>query len=318
MYVTFTNSQYLWYMLSVPLLIASHFAFFKYSRKKAMRFANFQALKKVSEGKILSKNHTILWLRMFILICLIFALAGTKLYYKGITNQNDFVIALDTSSSMTAGDVAPSRIEAAKEYSKIFVEKVHPGTSVGLVTFSGAAFIEVLPTQELAKVRSILGEIEIANTGGTNIPDAIVTSTNLLLSSKKGRTIILITDGSNTASYFTRDPIKSGIKYAKENNVIINTIGLGNNEGPIGYLPEYYNISSVYEEANLIQIANETNGKYYYATTAAEVDAAFKGILSTSMEGYVEIDLGFGLLIISLGLLFMEWGLISTRFRALP
>ena len=318
MYLTFENPEYLWFLLSIPLLIVSHFAFLRYSKRKAIRFANFQALKRVSNQKIMTKNHMVLLARMVILFTLILAVSGTKVWYLAYTNQNDFVIAIDSSSSMTAKDLEPSRFEAAKDYTIKFIDELSTDSKVGLVSFSGASFIETLPTDDFSKLRKSINGLEIAKVGGTNIPDAIVTSTNLLLASDKGRTIILMTDGSNTVSYFIRDPILEGINYARQNNVMIYTIGIGSETGPIGYLPEYYNISSVYDSNTLMKIANETGGRYFDAKTTKDLDNTFDAILANASEAYIGFDLGIGLLIIALGMIFLEWGLISTRFRAIP
>lgn len=318
MYLTFENPEYLWYILSIPLLIISHYAFLKYSRRKAMRFANFEALKKVTNQNIMTKNNLVLLTRMIILFSLILAIAGTKLWYEGYTNENDFVIAIDVSSSMTASDLEPTRLEAAKEYSKQFIDRIQSDSEIGLITFSGASFIEKIPTRNKGSLKNAVNDIEPAHVGGTNIADAIVTSTNLLLPSDKGRTMILLTDGSNTVSYFIKDPINEGIGYAQSKNVKIYSIGIGSNSGPIGYLPEYYNISAVYDENILLKIANETGGRYYDAKNNAQLQAAFSEILIASNRAYIGIDLGPGLLIIALALIFLEWGLISTRFRAIP
>lgn len=318
MYLSFSHPGFLWYLLSIPLLIISHFAFLKYVKRRAMRFANFQALKRVSEQKILTKNHVILIIRAFILCALIFAISGTSVWYKGLSNENDFIIAIDASSSMSAQDFQPSRFEAAKQYTNGFLDNLKSDSAVGLVSFAGAAFIENLPTKSKTELKDSLKILDIAHEGGTNIADAIITSTNLLLSSKKGKTIVLLTDGSNTAGYFTKDPISESIKYAKQNNIMIYTIGIGTNSAPIGYLPEYYNISSVYDEENLMRIANNTGGQYYNAQSNAQIQQAYTNILSDTKESYLGIDLSVGLLIIALALIFLEWGLISTRFRAIP
>ena len=318
MYFTFENPKYLWYLFSIPLLIISHFAFLKYSRRKAIKFANFQALKKVSDQKVVTKNHIVLIIRMLILILLILSISGTTLWYLGYTNQNDYILAIDTSASMTAQDVQPTRLDAAKKYTSQFLDNLKSDSKVGVVSFSGAAMIENLPSNDFSQLREKINTLEISHVGGTNIPDAIVTSTNLLLPSKKGKAIVLLTDGSNTASYFIKDPINEAINYAKENNIIIYTIGLGTNTGPIGYLPEYYNVSAVADQNTLFRLANETGGKYYNALDTNELQKAYIDITSNSQEAYLSIELSLGLLIIALALLFMEWGLISTRFRAIP
>jgi Ca-activated chloride channel family protein len=318
MYFAFEHPIYLWYLLSIPLLIVTHYAFLKYTRRRALRFANFQALKRVTDEKVVTKNHLILIVRSIIILCLILAIAGTTLWYKGLTNSNDFVIAIDTSSSMTAQDFKPSRIEVAKDYVKTFIDNLDSGANIGILTFSGAAFIEHLPSSDKAEVKRAVSDILPAQVGGTDIAGAIVTASNLLLSSDKGKIMILITDGSNTVNFFTKDPIDEGIKYAKSNSISIYTVGLGTNSGPIGYLPEYYNVSSVFDDATLIKIANMTGGKYYYAGSNQELDATYKDILSQTKEAFIPLKLAPILAVASLLLIFLEWGMISTRFRGLP
>jgi Ca-activated chloride channel homolog len=318
MYLTFNDPRFLWYLLSVPLLVISHYAFLKYARKRAMRFANFEALKRISNERIMTKNHIILILRVLILSFLILAISGTSLWYMGASDQNDYIIAIDVSSSMSSGDFSPSRLEAAKRYSDIFISNAKPDAKIGLVSFSGASFIEYLPSKDRAGLRSAVSDLSFSTAGGTNIPDAIITSTNLLIPSEKGKAVILLTDGSNTAGYYAKDPIGEGIKYAKLNNIIMYTIGIGSTTGPIGYLPEYYNISSVYDENVLLRIANETSGRYYSALDNQELEQAFRDIVGDSRVANIQIDLTMGLLITALGLIFLEWGLISTRYRSLP
>ena len=192
MYFTFQHPEYLWYLLSLPLLVISHFAFLKYSRRKAIRFANFQALKKVSDQKILTKNHIVLITRTLILTFLILSIAGTTVWYKGFTNENDFILAIDTSASMTAQDFPPTRLESAKKYTIQFINNLKSDSNVGVVSFSGAALIEQIPIKDYGSLKEAINDLEIAHVGGTNIPDAIVTSTNLLLPSKKGKNYNLI------------------------------------------------------------------------------------------------------------------------------
>lgn len=318
MYFAFEHSGYLWYLLSIPLLIISHFAFLKYTRKRAIQFANFQALKRVSEQHILTKNYTLLIIRTITLLCIILALAGTTFYYMGDTNNNDFIIALDISSSMSAKDFTSTRLDAAKEYVKTFIDNVESDSAFGVVTFAGVAFIEQLPTRDHSEVKQAIDNINLADVGGTDIPAAIITSTNLLLPSKNGKTIILLTDGSNTVSFFNKDPVSEGIAYARLNNVVIHAIGLGTNSGPIGYLPEYYNVSAIYDEDSLVRLTNETGGQYYYAENNQELSATYNDILDDVRKAYIGIELQTWLMTVGLLLIFFEWALISTRFRGLP
>jgi Ca-activated chloride channel family protein len=316
--ITFDNPIYLWYLLCIPLLIYTHFYLFRHTRLKAMRFANFEALKRVTGEKLITKNITLLVIRMFILVCVIVAASGAVFWYEGMVNENDFVIAIDTSASMAAQDIPPTRLDAAKNAAVRFIESLESKSDIGVVTFAGTTFIDSVPIDNKDSLRKTIASIDISKTGGTDISGAIITSTNLLLSSEQGKTIVLITDGSNTVGAFIEDSIQNSVDYAVKNHVVVYTIGVGSEAGPIGYLPEYYNVSAVYNENTLLQVSNQTSGSYFRALDVDALDRAYESISDASKKGFIPMKLSYGLMVIALLLLFIEWGLISTRFRRIP
>lgn len=315
---TFDNPIYLWYLLAIPFLIYTHFYLFRHTKLKAMMFANFEALKRVTGEKLITKNIIILVIRVLVLSCIILAASGAIFWYEGSVNENDFVIAIDISASMAAQDIKPTRLEAAKETAIEFVDKLKSKSNIGVVSFAGTTFIDTVPIDNKESIKKTIEKIDISKTGGTDIPGAIITSTNLLLGSEKGKSIILITDGSNTIGAFIKDSIKNSVDYAVKNHVIIHSIGVGSDTGPIGYLPEYYNISAVYNENVLINISNATGGNYFIALNNDELIEAYGEINKAARKGFISVKLSYGLMLIALVLLFLEWGLISTRFRRIP
>ncbi|MBC8494726.1 VWA domain-containing protein [archaeon] len=317
--VTFQSPIYLWFILSIPLLIITHFYLLKHSRKKALKFANFETIKRVTGKRLITKNLTVLAIRSVIIFLVVLAVSGSTLWYEGTSNKNDFVIAIDTSASMTAEDLNPTRIDAAKEHAKSFADLLKTDTRIGLVTFAGITFINQVPTTNRMEIKNAIDKIEIMKSGGTDIPGAIITATNLLADSTKGKTIILITDGSNTMGTFLEESIEESIAYAQDHHVIIHAIGTGSEaEEPIGYIPKYYNISAVYNENNLIKITNLTVGRYFHAADNEKLVDAFKELSLDADKAILHIDLSFGLIMIILLLLFVEWGLINTKFRRQP
>jgi len=316
--LSFNNPEYLWLLLSLPVLFITHFFLLKYTKKRAMKFANFEAMSRVAGTTFVTKNITILVLRLFIILLLIFAAAGTAFWYKGNSNKNDFILAIDTSASMTAQDFDPDRLGAAKQKASDFLDSLKTRTEVGLISFSGATFIDQMPTSNLDLVRQKILLLDIAPAGGTDISSAIITGTNLLLNSKKQKAIVLMTDGSNTAGPFVENIVQRGIDYAKKYHVIIYTVGIGTNQTSIGYVPEGMNIMAVYDEETLRLVANETGGEYYRAYDEQGLKKAFENIGKNSEQGYLSFDLSFICLSIAILLLFIEWGLINTRFRTIP
>jgi len=316
--LTFDNPLYLWYLLSIPFLIYSHFYLLKHTKQKAMKFANFDALKRVTGEKLITKNIILLILRSILLTCIILAVSGMTIWYSGLVNQNDFIIAIDVSASMGAQDIQPNRLEAAKSYAKEIIDNLKTVSNIGVVTFSGTTFIDSAPINNKDTLKKTIDAIELSKAGGTDIAGALITSTNMLQSSAKGKTIIIMTDGSNTVGAFISDSVKNALDYAKKNHIIVHAIGIGSESGPIGYLPQYYNVSAIYNENTLLDITNQTGGEYFRVIENADLREAEDKMEEASTKAMIPIRMSYGLMLIVLLLLFVEWGLINTRFRRIP
>ncbi len=318
MQIVFESARNLWFLLSIPLLIVLHYHFTFHVKRQALLFANFRALKRITGKRLITRNNLLLTLRILTLLFAILAISGTVLWYQGASNKNDFVIALDTSASMSAQDVPPTRLDAAKEDAKLFLDALDSQTRVGLVTFSGVSLILDPPTEDKRLLKEDIDKVQVLEAGGTDIPSAIITSTNLLIDTTKGRAIILITDGSNTIETFLDASLQRAVNYAQEHRVTINAIGIGTMQGPIGYLPRYYNVSAVYNEKNLQNLTAATGGIYAHATNSDELFSAFQKIAAKTTEQTLRRDLRAPLMLLALFFLFVEWVLSNTRYRGLP
>src|SRR3989344_2294049 len=124
MEITFTNPEYLWFLFVIPILILVHFAGLRSTRRKALKFANFEAIERVTGGQVLSKNLFLLTIRLIIVILFVLALAGTIYWYAGQGSDFDFVLAIDASNSMLATDLPPNRIEVAKIRAQEFISLI--------------------------------------------------------------------------------------------------------------------------------------------------------------------------------------------------
>ncbi len=317
--ITFNHPAYLWLLLAIPIVIASHFYLLRYSKRKAMKFANFETLKRITGKHLLTKNISLLTARVFILLFAILAVSGSVLWYEGKSNEHNFVLAIDTSASMTTQDLFPTRLDVAKKHATKFVDSLDSDAKIGIITFSGITFINLPLEQSKYEAKKAIENIEIMEAGGTDIPGAIITATNMLSSTDKGKTMILLSDGSSTAGSFLEDSIRQSVEYAQNSHIIIHTIGTGTTkEEPVGYLPTYYNISSVYSEETLQMISNKTGGEYYDGANEQQITDAFKEISENADKAKLSFDLSFVLILISTILLFLEWGVINTRLRKIP
>lgn len=309
MEVVFKNPQYLWFLISIILLIVIHFYTLKHQKRKALRFANFDAIARVTGEEILSRNISVLFIRASALFLITIALAGTTIWYQGQTSEANFVLAIDASTSMSATDFSPSRIEAAKDSAIKFVESVGTDTQVGIISFSGASFIEEDMTEDYKEVKDSIRNIQISSYGGTDLGEAIISATNLLLKDTKPRALVLLTDGRSNIGI----PLEDAVSYANENKVTIHAIGVGTPEGGT-FAGE---ATSRLDEESLKTIALNTDGNYYKASDKKALEEAYDKIIKLNKQR-VSFNTTPVAMLLALLILFVEWALISTKYKILP
>jgi len=199
---------------------------------------------------------------------------GKKLSDVKVTSR-DVLVCLDTSRSMLAQDISPTRLQHAKWWTKELAKKCE-GDRFGLINFAGEAILECPLTSSQS---SFLDYLENSDTnsipvGGTNIGAAL----NIALNAFKGaegshQAIILITDGDELQG----DSMEL-LEEIKELQIPIITVGIGDpNEPGVIQLPdgkilrdsEGNPVISKLNESGLVRIAKATNG-IYARTTSTE------------------------------------------------
>ncbi len=190
----------------------------------------------------------------------------------------DVLVALDTSYSMNAEDVAPSRLEKAKSEIRGLIGRLK-GDRIGLIAFAGTAIVQCPLTLDYGAASLFLdiADTETIPEPGTSLAAAIQTATSAFIAKeRKYKVLAIITDGEDLEGQ-----VQAAIDTAKEAGVIIYTIGVGSPEGrPIpvrdmkGDIIEYRKdpegqvVVSRLDERALAQIASETGGRYFRATTS--------------------------------------------------
>ncbi len=311
MEITFSNPQYLWFLLVIPLIIFSHFFSLRVSRGKALKFANFGALSRIDSSKIVSRNWTLLFLRIAVISLIILAIASPIVWYWGLSSDLEYIVAIDASGSMLADDFEPNRLEAAKSSASIFIEGVSQDTKVGVISFSGNTFVEQRPTNDMKMVEDEINSINVRYSSGTAIGDAIITSSNLFEhGTVKSKVLMLLTDGQNTVG----TSVEEALKYAKESGVTIYTLGVGTKEGArFGAV----DVLSKIDETSLKEIAFKTGGLYYPIEDKEQLINAFRTITSKNRKK-IPFSLSFPLMIFILILLALEWGFMSAIYKVAP
>ncbi|MCS7223236.1 MAG: VWA domain-containing protein [Armatimonadetes bacterium] len=201
----------------------------------------------------------------------------------------DIVIALDVSSSMSATDFRPNRLEAAKEVITRFLDLLasyRSGDRVGLVAFSGEAFTACPLTNDLEFVKDAVLTVPTAQSGavrdGTAIGDGLTVAIARLSSSPaKSRIIILASDGENNTG---RVEPPTGAQYAKERGIRIYTIGIGSERGTSFFIDPATGRTSItrhygFNPDLLRRLAATTGGTYFFAGDEGTLEAILRVIL---------------------------------------
>jgi Ca-activated chloride channel family protein len=150
----------------------------------------------------------------------------------------DVAIAFDISKSMLARDVAPSRLQAARELLLRLVTTLQ-GDRVALVPFAGVAFTQSPLTADNSAIRLYLDSLDPQKmpVGGTNLAMAITQATQLLTgpadkaeNAGRSRVILLLTDGEDVAPG-AGDAAKKAARKAAEQGIALYAIGIGTMTG---------------------------------------------------------------------------------------
>lgn len=273
----FSNPEYFYFLLVIPVLIGFYWYSVKQQKKQIKLFGNFDTVMSLIPGHSFRRASTKMVLVLVAILLLLVGLAGpqfgaklTEVKRKGI----ELIIALDVSNSMLAQDIQPNRIERAKQSISQLVDKLS-NDRIGLIVFSGDAYIQLPITNDYASAKMFLSTINpgIVPKQGTAIGSAIeLALSSFSPESKTSKVIVVISDGENHED----DPVEAA-KLAAEQGVIVHTIGIGSPDGaPIPFGPNNSFLKDEKGEVVVTRLDEETlskiavvgNGKYVRATNS--------------------------------------------------
>jgi Ca-activated chloride channel family protein len=201
---------------------------------------------------------------------------------KGI----DIAIALDVSKSMLATDIAPDRLERAKQFIGKLINEM-PDDRIALVLFAGKAYLQMPLTIDHNAAQMFVSSAtpDAVPQQGTVISDALKMSAAVFNSQdKKFKAVIVISDGED----HDEDAVTTAKSLAQQ-GVMINTVGIGSPGGaeiidPSTGQPKKdeagNTVISKLNEEELKQIAKATNGIYIRLQSSDEAVSILKGQLS--------------------------------------
>jgi len=212
--------------------------------------------------------------------------------------EGTVILAFDVSASMTATDLSPSRLEAAKTAATTFVEAQPPGVVIGVVAFSDSGLSVQPPTSDRAAVVAAIDRLTAGR--GTSLGQGILASltaiaqaesdtpafyysdrspepspspTPVPAGSHDSAVVILLSDGENTEA---PDPVAAA-QTAADRGIRIDTVGIGSPGGATLDL-DGFQVHTQLDEATLQRIADLTDGSYYRAGDADQLTAVYAGL----------------------------------------
>jgi Ca-activated chloride channel family protein len=250
-------------LLALPAAALAYAAYRKRVARRAVPFPDVDILVAASQrGRL--RQYVPIGLSALALAGFLFALARPQVTRAVPKEQATIMLAIDTSGSMSADDVAPYRLKAAQDAAKKFAEKVPRQYKIGLVSFSGVATNLVTPTTDRAALDSAIDTLRAD--GATAIGEAIFASLDAIRSTQPGVTklrsarILLLSDGENTTGRSTDQAIQAAV----EAGVPVATVALGT---PDGVLP---NGRPVPPNLEALRALAESTGAVSYESRDAE------------------------------------------------
>lgn len=274
------------WLLPLAFLIAAGFAFaYLYTQRRrdrqTLRFSNLAFLVAAAQPPIWpARLLAAAWIAAGLLVS--FAAAGPRARLWIPVRDGSVILCVDTSGSMAATDVSPTRADAAQSAMRAFIQQAPQGVAVGIVSFAGDAQLILPPTRDRDRVPAALAAVPAPN-GATAIGDALALAQRSLPHSGK-RVIVLITDGENNAG---TDPIEASKALASD-KITLYTIGIGTNSGAL--VPGTMQEAGLDEQA-LQTYAQITGGAYSRAENAAQLREALARLGRTTTYERTGVDL---------------------------
>ncbi|MDP1743110.1 VWA domain-containing protein [Polaromonas sp.] len=340
----FQSPHYLWLMLALPLLPLAYLWLLRRRGKLAVRYSSLGAVRAATAGRQW-RQHVPPALLLLAVAGLLLATARPMARVPLPWARTTIVLAMDVSLSMRVSDVQPTRMVAAQEAAKLFLQDLPRKIEVALVTFAGSTQVAHAATLDRPALVAAIDGFQMQR--GTAVGSAIVTSLAELFpdhginleeltygSKPRGKSlddkdkpppqpltpvapgsynaaaIILLTDGRRTTGVDTLE----AAKMAADRGVRIHVIGLGS-VGDSSAMPEGMAIYLQLDEPTLREVARMTGGEYHQAGTAEALRSVYENLGSRVQVQTRETEVTALLALLAAGLALAAGGLSLLWFR---
>ena len=291
---------YFYYLAIIPAIVVVFLLVLWWKKRIQKQFADHKLIQKLSPEKSTFKSFLKITVFCLALAFLIISLTNPKMGTKLETVKRegvDIVFALDVSKSMVAEDIAPNRLEKAKQIITKIVENLG-SDRVGIIIYAGNSYPLLPITTDYAAAKMFLqnANTDMVSSQGTAINDAIERPLTYYDDNEQtNRFLVIVSDGEDH-----EENTLELAKQAAEKGIKIYTVGIGTAKGgPIplkengrvmGYKKDSKGMVVVTQmnEQILRDIANAGNGKYINGNKTQETIASIKEVLEKAEKNEFE------------------------------
>jgi Ca-activated chloride channel family protein len=284
--VSFSSPTAFVALLVVPLLVALYLYAARRRRRAAARFANPALVPNLVPESPGWRRHVPWALVLASLALLVVGIARPHVVRDVTRNEATIVLAVDTSRSMAATDVEPSRFDAARSVAQAFLEDVPDEYNVGIVSFATSADPVLPPTLDREAARVALRELRLGS--GTALGTAVTRAVDMALGKREEEAaptpsedrspaaVLVFSDGAQTSGEVRPLP---AAQRARRLGVPVSTVAVGTGEAVVevplpGGLKQRVTVPP--EPQSLRLIARTTNGTFVDAPGAGSLERVYE------------------------------------------
>lgn len=282
--MSFLHPERLLLLLGVAALAVGYVVVWRRRTAAALRYAQPHLHDRLVPGRTTgARRHVAPALALGALALVLVSAAQPTRQERVPREQGVVVLAIDTSLSMQATDISPTRLEAAIDGATDFVEELPPGIEVGLVAFDSDARLLVSPTDDhdavVASISTLTTNARTATGEGVYASlDAVQAA--LAEEAADGEeavpaAIVLLSDGVETVGR----SVDSATQAAVEAEVPVSTIAYGTPTGTVTIEGQTMQVPA--DTQTMAAVADATGGTYFEATSAGELQDVYADIQTT-------------------------------------
>jgi Ca-activated chloride channel family protein len=237
------------------------------------------------------------------------------------------IIAIDTSRSMGATDIAPTRLAAAQATARRFLKDLPGKYRVSIVAFSTLAQVVAVPTTDRQYVDTAIAGLRVGE--ATALGDALATSVAVARGTPEGvkppagekpapAVVLVLSDGAVDGGHV---PLPEAIRRVRTAKIPVFTALLGTDAGVVtvphvgGYVER---IQVPPDPAALRRVAQQTGGSFFAAPTAKDLGTVYADLKSRLGSTHESEEITFAFAVAGALLLLGGCTLSALWFRRVP